>query len=642
MNTSRLADMDAPLRRPLLIVMLTALVVGAVAFGAGPWGSAMADAAPTTVTMRFEVDRSAVPDWVTFHEITLLIPVGEAEACWAWGDGELLRLHHDRATGIVRVTTSASELLLTVRGDNVSPETIGPCQPATLKDDKAWAYSLTFDDGELNVYQYAYPLLQRYGYRAGIAVIGRWLDAEDAIANGYCSPVEVQTLLNHGWSVFNHSYSHWNSVVDITVEEAQRCQDAIYTHLNGYRATVFTVPYTNDVWEGIINENAAILGLHMMQLHSDIGARLEPLDREIHLAAGEIFHLGRNDIKRWIDESYNYFDQAHEAATSNPPEHVWVSLHGHNVLYSQDWCALAASTAYLYEFYGQGGTDEVWVAPVDEVLQYAIVRSAITIDESEVSHSSPGEHPREDQHIDYQQGANGYDGWEATYIMEWYPDRIHAGCSPLLLKGGEGGRSTVLMRVEPTLPHESAYVVRAVLSINAVWHSDQNDHDIMLYPLLRDWDQTATWTNASEGVPWEFPGATGSSVDRGSEPVDAIHIGECDGDLRWYHFDVTNLVNYWHMFPSENKGFVLTGRDDLSKGTNWAGPNYHDPVLRPVLRVDYRWPLPEATMTPTATPPPTIEPTLPPTATPTYTPTPTPEPTLPLPPVRVYLPLLHS
>jgi hypothetical protein len=79
--------------------------------------------------------------------------------------------------------------------------TVGSFQKAALLDDKLWAFSLTFDDGQLSVYQNAYPELSRYGYRAGVAVIGLWLDRNDGPTYGYCRAQELQELLDSGWSV---------------------------------------------------------------------------------------------------------------------------------------------------------------------------------------------------------------------------------------------------------------------------------------------------------------------------------------------------------------------------------------------------------------------------------------------------------
>jgi peptidoglycan/xylan/chitin deacetylase (PgdA/CDA1 family) len=65
--------------------------------------------------------------------------------------------------------------------------------------------TLMFDDGFSSVYDEAFPLLEKFGYRANIA-----LPASKINKNGYLTYDQVRELLDHGWALSDHSYSHIN------------------------------------------------------------------------------------------------------------------------------------------------------------------------------------------------------------------------------------------------------------------------------------------------------------------------------------------------------------------------------------------------------------------------------------------------
>lgn len=617
----------SPGQRPLArLVAGPSLIFIAGLLGLFPSPATGSDASTQTTFVRYIIDRSAVPDWVIHRELTLLIDVSGAEAVWAWEDGMPMAPQHDPETGTVLVTTTATEILLAAQGDGLSEEAGDFCV-ATLRDNKGWAFSLTFDDGQLSVYQYAFPELRRYGYRAAVAVIGQWLEREDTLEHEYCRRQELLGLIDAGWSIFNHSYSHFNSPYDATFEEAQRCQDAIRTWLNGYEATVFTVPFTSPEWVQVIDENAETLGLYLTQLQSDDGARLAVVDDPISLAGGT-YHLRRDDIKHWVEGNYNYFDQAHGYAAGDPPAHVWVSLHAHNIKYDRDWCAVSDAASYLYHAYGAGGTDEVWVAPADEVFQYLMMRSYATVSRADGTSRELGPGIRPPASILYQQGRGGYSGWHDTHIYEAAPAANHEPAQSMVLGIGGGMRSSLLLRADLAPPDGEAIVLNATLSLYASSHSNPWAMDLVAYPLAREWRPAeATWENSLDGVPWDLPGARGPGSDRGDERVGTAHVDACPQSERWYTLDVTDLVASWASDPDQNLGLLVEGAGTLFKSIGFASSEYFDPARRPMLRVLYGWPRPG----PTLPPEPTLVPTIPPAVTPEVTPF----------SLRFYLPMMY-
>ncbi|MBM3187298.1 MAG: DNRLRE domain-containing protein [Chloroflexi bacterium] len=620
-----------------LAFLATILLLGGLWWAVAAYGNASADEA---VFVRYVIDRQAVPAWVTQRDLTLRISVGSASGVWAWGDGRPLAVRHDRDRGLVWVTTAASEVLLAAQGAGISADaSVGDYALAALKDDKLWAYSITFDDGALSVYSHAWPELTRYDYRAGIAVIGQWLEREDALAYNYCGPDELRALRDVGWSIFNHSYSHYNSPSDITFDDAWRCQEAIRTQLDGYRCTVFTVPYTNREWVPVIDENHEALGLYLMQLMSENGDRLTLVDDPI-LLAGRPFRMGRDDIKNWVKDGYNYFGQAHASAMAG--RHAWVSLHGHSVLYDRDWCALSESSASLYHAYGPAGTDEVWVAPADEVFQYLLTRSYAQVRREPGLPRPLGPQVRAPITVVYRQGVDGFTGWRDTYISKAEPVRNHESEGRLVVWAGGDMRSSTLIRVALP-PMEDAVVLHATLSLYAMRHTNTAGVDLTAYPLSRPWtSEQASWLQARVGEYWAAAGAQSVGNDRSGEPTATMHIENCSTVERWHTFDVTEMVARWAADPEANHGLIIEGPAHISKGTTFASADHVFEWMRPLLVVRYGWPtegpILVATETPTTTP--TATATASPSATATPTATPSPSATATRTPYRVNLPLL--
>jgi hypothetical protein len=496
------------------------------------------------------------------------------------------------------VTTGATEVVLALEGESLDPSSVGAFQKATLRDDKLWAFSLTFDDGQFSVYQYAYPELSRYGYRAGVAVIGLWLDRDDGPTWGYCRSDELLELLGAGWSIFNHSYNHYAAESNISLNDAMLCQQAIERELDGYRATVFTAPHVSPLWQEVIDNNTETLGLYLLQLRADTGETLLPVDAPVLLGDGA-FHLGRADIKNWSKDGYNYFDQAHGLAMTGEQQHVWLSLHGHNVLYDQDWCAVSDAASYLYYTYGAGGSDEVWVAPADEVFHYLVTRSYAAVSQVDVGDQGPGRALQSEAWITYRQGYQGYAGWTDTHVQVWYPSQNNGKQGQMVLWGSLADRSSLLVRAELTPPVAGAQVVQATLSLYELSYSNNGSIDISVYPLLVPWGESeATWYRATNDVWWHASGARAPGLDREQYAEDGLHEGGCGSAPRWYLVDLTESAQRWAAEPDQNFGVMLEGSDEVSKGIYLASSEYPDQSLRPALRVLWRWPEPEPTATP--------------------------------------------
>ena len=62
---------------------------------------------------------------------------------------------------------------------------------------------ITFDDGDLDVYQNAYPILKEFGFRAVFYIVVRSIDAP-----GQVTQEDLLDLAASGWEIGSHSYTH--------------------------------------------------------------------------------------------------------------------------------------------------------------------------------------------------------------------------------------------------------------------------------------------------------------------------------------------------------------------------------------------------------------------------------------------------
>jgi peptidoglycan/xylan/chitin deacetylase (PgdA/CDA1 family) len=100
---------------------------------------------------------------------------------------------------------------------------------------------ITFDDGYLDNYQNAFPLLQKYGYTGVFYIFTYPLDYDDP---NYLSWEMVQEMHRAGMEFGSHGYRHWELAgrdVDFLVYEILGSKEAIEAHI-GEPVRFFSYP----------------------------------------------------------------------------------------------------------------------------------------------------------------------------------------------------------------------------------------------------------------------------------------------------------------------------------------------------------------------------------------------------------------
>ncbi|MBN1400743.1 MAG: DNRLRE domain-containing protein [Anaerolineae bacterium] len=551
-------------------------------------GGSLADAPGRLHEARFEyrLDWERLPDWVTLRDVTLVVDVGPALDVIALGDGQIVPCNYDGQRALI--TTHAENVQVWVTAPERALEEMGDVTVATLRGDKRWALSLTLDDGYLNQATTGKDLLDRYGYKASIAVIGSRIGIE---FNGdlYASAAHLQDLVADGWQLANHTYSHYyaqdigdSAAVVADIEATNR---AIMDAVPGYVPTMFTSPYVDPDFEPIIQAHYEELGLYLLQTLAWEGKRVDPGYGGVTTT---LTSIGRTSLLH----DGSQFDEVHRWLHNEPGSHWWLSLHTHEVWPVCDCVEIGLDR--LYYTYGAGGIDDVWVAPAPEVHQYLLARDHVQLTETSremhrrppstwhLPTASPGPVL---ETVRFQRGVNGYDGTRDAYIDANNADTNRGYSAGLVVQTLNEIDSLIGFDVA-SVPQE-AILDRAILRLYGL-SSDDKAFCLDAHPLLRDWRQLeVTWKQARDGVAWQISGAAGSS-DRVPEHVGLRGLAQ--GGNRWYAIDLTEAAQGWVAQPETNHGVMLIGSGNVAKRISMADSEYPAIELRPMLEIVYHLP----------------------------------------------------
>ena len=98
---------------------------------------------------------------------------------------------------------------------------------------------ISFDDGDLDVYTNAFPIMHQFGFTGVLYLVSNYLDR-----GGHLSVAQVQEMAAAGWEVGSHSMSH----ADLTVSHGAIYEEGLLARRDleerlGLPATTFAYPY---------------------------------------------------------------------------------------------------------------------------------------------------------------------------------------------------------------------------------------------------------------------------------------------------------------------------------------------------------------------------------------------------------------
>lgn len=103
---------------------------------------------------------------------------------------------------------------------------------------------ISFDDGYLNVYKNAFPIMEKYGFTGTVYLVANRLNAD-----GFLQEEELLALLDNGWEVGSHGMSH----TELTQNHDLVRQEILQSRLDiedalGIKVFSFAYPFGSVDW----------------------------------------------------------------------------------------------------------------------------------------------------------------------------------------------------------------------------------------------------------------------------------------------------------------------------------------------------------------------------------------------------------
>ena len=291
-----------------------------------------------------------------------------------------------------------------------SPPTNVMVQKAALRYNKTFAYSFTLDDGLIDAYTVAFPLLNgglvtgnntvypgyfysdgcgnAIPFSAGLSWYSVSTAGNDLHVNtpSYVTWNQLATMYNAGWNVFNHSYSHAaNGTTDYV---SQITQNTAYVKAkSGIDLTHFVIPSGDQgyVSPAFANGMLTVNGNNGAYRGSPNGYRI---DQPVDFNNVKLYKMLVSDANQ---NTANIMQKINNAvALSVNGQHYWWSDFTHHVGFQSSGASLFFPLFQYYmesvaQQYGIGGADNIWMAPTQDVYEYLSAR-----DKSEVNYSVAG------------------------------------------------------------------------------------------------------------------------------------------------------------------------------------------------------------------------------------------------------------
>jgi hypothetical protein len=276
--------------------------------------------------------------------------------------------------------------------------------PATLKYNKEFAYSFTFDDASKDAYNLGFRLLNGglgivdnntypglfytedcvnlLPFRAGIS----WYTANDEsvdlhfVTPGTLTYDNAKVLFSAGWDFFNHSYNHASHLTNAEYEWQLSENSWIFKANTGIRFNICVPPdgdtgYINPAFEqgllACITSNGAEIGKDFV-VDVTIPVPPEPVywRRDLNSDDYTLTSL-KSNFDQWV-------------ATAGIGKQKWWNEYTHRVQYehyagSLEFPVFREYFEYMEQKYGRPGKDNGWFTGSGEVLDYLLVRDKVAI-----------------------------------------------------------------------------------------------------------------------------------------------------------------------------------------------------------------------------------------------------------------------
>jgi peptidoglycan/xylan/chitin deacetylase (PgdA/CDA1 family) len=289
---------------------------------------------------------------------------------------------------------------------------------APLKYNKHLAFSFTLDDGYRSAFTCAYPLLNggmvspsipdeyhndqggdgqrsdglfytdgcgnKVAFKLAVALnAGIVYDHPDNRAR--LSWPEVKTLYDSGWDILNHGYHHLSKHgTDYNNEVLQNIK--VVKEKLGFTMTQFVVPggEHDEGYEHYYEQDAFKAGAYAVASYVGKGPAIDvdkPVDLNTMVYARNFLQSNKDSLDfKTIDQHLTRVD-----SLMKQPQPIWYNEFTHSVGDKNLWNLSMLYPEFKYYMtsvekrYGVKGTDNIWMAPWQEVYEYIWLRDHIKI-----------------------------------------------------------------------------------------------------------------------------------------------------------------------------------------------------------------------------------------------------------------------
>ena len=336
------------------------------------------------LTLGFTIDRSRLPP-LYYKEVTMVVDALGAQGAKVLADGA--GIPSAPGSNGLMFTTSGTSIQVQLR-DPARPADAGKFTTTLLRGGKKWAFSIGFDDN-VNL-KASLDGISAMGWRGTLFLICGSIPTDITEESWIESEAAIIRRLDSGWSLGNHSFNHTgvNGDVPGAMDSARRCNQmlegiAAKSAKPDYKVTAFAAPMFDPAWLPVI---LAMRDAHDTHLLFDESGGCCPSgapmvvnpDGNATLWAELMFGFDLT-VTRYqpieSDSATAIKDIDARVATVTPQHALWINTLSHGNAESN----VLPTMQHIYGKYGPGGTDEVWVAPSDEIYGYLLVQQKARI-----------------------------------------------------------------------------------------------------------------------------------------------------------------------------------------------------------------------------------------------------------------------
>ncbi len=237
---------------------------------------------------------------------------------------------------------------------------------------KRWVYSITYDEALADLHRFAVPMHEEYAIPGHVEVVvgqmGEIRNIGNSSFNGYrhMNGAELRDLLDRGWGVGNHSWSHEVITPYMVDREIGQAKEVLEEAL-GEPIIFYCSPGDNT--------NMADHVLEACRRHKYLGAM--SLTDALNLPGDELFWINRTALHdHYYPPFYNAFDPYRNIRHAQESR-GWIIDYCHcpleTAVHPNKDCSEAQLRQRIETVLSEGG-DAVWCAVPEEALSYHLMR----------------------------------------------------------------------------------------------------------------------------------------------------------------------------------------------------------------------------------------------------------------------------